>query len=32
MPELVRIGHDFDPETLLFVEDYTPVTEAAHER
>ena len=29
MPELVRIGHDFDPETLLFVEDYTPVTEAA---
>ena len=29
LPELVRIGHDFDPETLLFVEDFTPVTEAA---
>ena len=29
LPELVRIGHDFDPETLLFVEDYTPITEAA---
>jgi two-component system sensor histidine kinase PilS (NtrC family) len=29
LPELVRIGHDFEPETLLFVEDYTPITEAA---
>ena len=29
LPELVHIGHDFDPETLLFVEDFTPVTEAA---
>ena len=29
LPALVRIGHDFDPETLLFVEDFTPVTEAA---
>jgi len=29
MPKLVRIGHDFDPETLLFVEDYTQVTEVA---
>lgn len=29
LPELVRIGHDFEPETLLFVEDFTPVTEAA---
>ena len=29
LPELVRIGHDFEPEILLFVEDFTPVTEAA---
>ena len=29
MPEFVQIGHDFEPETLLFVEDYTPVNEAA---
>lgn len=29
LPDLVHIGHDFDPETLLFVEDFTPVTEAA---
>lgn len=29
MPKPVRIGHDFDTETLLFIEDFTPVTEAA---
>ena len=29
IPEFVQIGHDFEPETLLFVEDYTPVSEAA---
>ena len=29
MPKLISVGHDFEPEILLFVEDYTPVTEAA---
>ena len=29
MPKLIGVGHDFEPEILLFVEDYTPVTEAA---
>ena len=29
IPAFVQIGHDFEPETLLFVEDYTPISEAA---
>lgn len=29
LPKIISIGHDFDTETLLFVEDFTPVTEAA---
>ena len=29
MPKLISVGHDFEPEILLFVEDYTPVTEDA---
>lgn len=29
MPELSRIGHNFDPDLLLFLDDFTHVTEAA---
>ncbi|MCH1609688.1 MAG: ATP-binding protein [Luminiphilus sp.] len=29
LPKIISIGHDFDTETLLFIEDFTPVTEAA---
>jgi len=29
LPEIVSIGHDFEPEVLLFIEDFTPATETA---